>query len=178
MKESLAKLLKAAVYEQVYTNSDGKPVVSVPKRIVDINEAGILADYLIANGVIISPCKEGDTVYKIEKFCDENTGYHESYKPSKEFDKPCPHYRAAEWEIEEKCAACDDFDDACYCSLNLNVFCEMCKERIAIQKDKFDFAMMRRVFNTPMFDKNTVLEDMLFLTEDEAGKAIAERDLR
>ena len=131
-----------------------------------------VADHLLANGVIVPPCKVGDTVYQIRKFCDENVGYKEFYRPSKEFDKPCPHYEPAEWEISERCTACDDYEDSHFCSLNLDIHCEMCKERIAIQQDKFSFSMMRRVFNTPMFDKNTKLEDTLFLTKEEAETAL------
>lgn len=29
-----------------------------------------LADYLLANGVVVLPCKIGDTVYEAEKYCD------------------------------------------------------------------------------------------------------------
>ena len=135
-------------------------------------ENDVLADHLIANGVIVMPCKVGDTVYKIVKFCDENTGYKEFYRPSKEFVVPCVNYIPAEWEIEEECSGCDSLDDATYCSLNLNIFCERCKERIAIQKDKFEFSMMRMVFNTPMFDNGTPLRDTLYLTKEEAEQAL------
>ena len=134
--------------------------------------AEFIADYLIANGVIISLCKEGDTVYKIVKFCEENTGYKEFYRPSKEFADNCPHLEPAEWECSESCKACDDYDDASYCSLYLKILCDTCKERIAIQRDRFSFAMMRRVFNTPMFDKSIELKDMLFLTYEEAEHAL------
>ena len=124
-----------------------------------------LADYLIANGVVISPCKEGDTVYKIKKFCDENTGYMEFYTPSKEFDKPCPHYEPAEWECAENCKI---GDDGSYCSQYLDIRCEKCKERTAIQAAQFDFSMLRKVFNTPMFDESTQLRNTFFLTKEEA----------
>ena len=42
------------------------------------------SDALIACGVILPPCKVGDTVYEIIKFCDENIGYEEFYKPTKQ----------------------------------------------------------------------------------------------
>lgn len=131
-----------------------------------------VADHLIANGVTVLPCKEGDTVYVIRKFCDQNTGYKEFYRPSKEFDKPCQHYEPAEWECGERCIACADIDFSSYCSLNLNLSCDECKERIAIQADKFNFSMMCRVFNTPMFDEKIELVDTLFLTKREAEQAL------
>lgn len=130
-----------------------------------------VTDHLIANGVILPPCKVGDTIYKIVKFCDENTGYKEFYKPTKEFDTPCTHYIPAEWEIEE---CCEIGEDGYCCSLYLDMRCEMCRDRIAIQKDKFQYSMMNKIYNTAMFDKNTKLEDMYFLTLEEAVNKLKE----
>ena len=128
-----------------------------------------VVDSLIAQGVVMLPCKEGGTVYRIKKFCEENTGYSEFYRPSKEFPRDCQHYEPAEWECEESCKI---GSDSSYCSLYLDIHCEICKERIAVQADKFEFSMMRRVFNTPMFDENTELRDTLFLTKEDAEQAL------
>lgn len=43
------------------------------------NWAEIIADYLLANGVIMLPCKVGDTVYDIGDFFD-GTPYPEMYE--------------------------------------------------------------------------------------------------
>ena len=134
--------------------------------------ASVIADHLLANGVIVPPCKEGETVYKIKKFCEKSEGYQEFYVPSKQFALDCRFYEPSDWGIEERCAACDDVEDRYYCSLDVGVFCKECKERFAIQKDIFNFSMMRRVFNSPMYDKNTQLRDTLFLTQAEAEKAL------
>ena len=65
MKQKLIELLKNAVYDQTFTNSDGEFVMSIPKRIVDINEVEILADLLLTNGVIVLPFPIGTTYYRI-----------------------------------------------------------------------------------------------------------------
>lgn len=159
-KEKLVQLINQGV--EIYSDCYQRKLTA----------ASAIADHLIAHGVVILPCNEGDAVYKIVKFCEENTGYKEFYRPSKEFAENCPHLEPAEWECSERCKACDDYYDASYCSLYLKIFCDTCKERIAIQRDKFTFAMMRRVFNTPMFDKSTELRDTLFLTKEEAERAL------
>ena len=65
MKQKLIELLKNAVYDQAFTNSDGEFVMSIPKRIVDINEVEILADHLLENGVVVLPFPIGTTYYRI-----------------------------------------------------------------------------------------------------------------
>lgn len=40
-------------------------------HIVDGTEVNLIADYLLANGVIVPPCKVGDTVYIIDEAGDE-----------------------------------------------------------------------------------------------------------
>lgn len=55
-------------------------------RLVDIlgeldcdHSPGYIADHLIANGVIVPPCKVGDTVYYISEKYTECTAYREQY---------------------------------------------------------------------------------------------------
>ena len=128
-----------------------------------------VADYLLENGVIVPPCKVGDTVYKIVKFCETNTGYKEFYRPTKEFEEDCPYLEPQSWSDDcDRCKAVDDYDEGCFCTLNLKIYCDTCKSRLAIQKEKFTYGMMTRVFNTPMFDENTSDEDILYLTREEA----------
>ena len=56
MRERLICLIKNA--EKAFPND---------KPVLDIEE--FVADYLLANGVIVPPCKVGDTVYEINKMC-------------------------------------------------------------------------------------------------------------
>ena len=63
MRDRLIELLKKAELKETYTASNGKPVTSIQRRIVDMSEVNVLADHLLANGVIVPPCKVGDKVY-------------------------------------------------------------------------------------------------------------------
>lgn len=65
-REKLIELIKSAVHKETYYASDGRPVTTINRHIVDFGEVKILADYLLANGVIVPPCKEGDIVYFID----------------------------------------------------------------------------------------------------------------
>ena len=135
-----------------------------------------IADYLRENGVIVPPCKVGDTVYKIVKFCEENTGLKEFYRPSVEFEENCPCLEPQSWYDDcDRCTAVEDYDEGYYCTLNLKIHCNACKSRLAIQKEKFTYGMMTRVFNTPMFNKNTSDEDILYLTREEAECTLKRR---
>ena len=123
------------------------------------------------------PCKVGDTVYKIVKFCEKNTGLIEFYRPSIEFEEDCPYLEPQSWYDDcDRCTAVEDYDESCYCTLNLKIFCDTCKSRLAIQKEKFTYGMMTRVFNTCMFDKNTSDEDILYLTREEAEQKLKGQD--
>lgn len=138
--------------------------------------AEVYADHLLVNGVIVPPCREGDTIYKIVKFCEENTGYKEFYRPTKEFEEDCPYLERASWyDDADECKAIEDYHERQYCTLNLKIFCDKCKERFAIQKDKFAYSMMHQVYNSPMFDSNTTLEYTYFRTKEEAEKALKEK---
>ena len=164
--------------------SDGYYAISGEENFDDQNEdycgAAIdkLAEYedLEEQGrLLILPCKEGDTIYKIVKFCGENTGYYEFYRPSVEFENNCEYFEPACYmDDSERCNAKieDDDKEPWYCSLNLDVLCEKCKSRFAIQKDKFTLSMVRQVFNTPMFKENTSLEDVYYLSFEEAEEAL------
>lgn len=131
-----------------------------------------IVDCLLASGVIVPPCKVGDTVYKIVKFCEKNTGLKEFYRPSVDFEENCPYLEPQSWYDDcDRCTAVEDYDEGCYCTLDLKIHCDTCKSRLAIQKEKFTYGMMTRVFNTPMFNKNTADEDILYLTREEAEEA-------
>ncbi len=133
------------------------------------------ADSLLADGWIRPPCKVGDTVYKIRKFCETNVGYKEEYKPDKEFEENCPYLDPQSWyDDSDRCKAVTNYEEANYCTINLKILCDTCKSRLAIQKDKFTWSMMCNVFNTPMFNTNTDLYDTYFLTKEEAEKKLKE----
>ena len=164
--------------------SDGYYVVSGEENFDDQDEnyCGAAIDKLAyyedleeQGKLIILPCKEGDTVYKIRKFCEENTGCYEFYRPSVEFESDCEYFEpACYYDDCERCNADieDDDKEPWYCSLHLDVLCEKCKERFAIQKDKFTLSMVRQVFNTPMFKESTSLEDTYYLSFEEAEEAL------
>ena len=143
-----------------------------------IDAANLLAEYedLEEQGrLLILPCKEGDTIYRIVKFCGENMGYKEFYRPTIEFEDDCeffePVYCAGDCE---RCNAeiIDDDKEPWHCSLNLDILCEKCKERFAIQKDIFTFSKIRQIFNTPMFNNHLSLEDIYYLSLEEAENAL------
>lgn len=125
--------------------------------------------------LIVLPCKEGDTIYKIVKFCKENTGCYEFYRPSVEFESDCEYFEpACYYDDCERCnAQIEDNDkEPWYCSLNLDVLCEKCKSRFAIQKDKFTFSKIRQIYNAPMYNENISLEDVYYLSLEEAENAL------
>lgn len=137
--------------------------------------AEIIADKILEDGWIKPPCKEGDTIYKIVKFCGENTGYKEFYRPTIEFKEDCPHYELAAWYDEgDRCTTAEDYGKGDYCNLNLKVLCGDCKGRFAIQRDIFTYSKMKQIYGTPMFDENTSLEDRYYLTMEDAEKALEE----
>jgi len=61
-RERLIELIKNARIKEVYKTNDGETVTSIDRRIIDWSEISILADYLLANGVIVPPCKVGDEI--------------------------------------------------------------------------------------------------------------------
>lgn len=163
MRDKLIELIDDFVYN-----------IDVTKWYSEEHDEG-LADHLIANRVILLPCKEGDTIYRIVKFCEKNTGCKEFYRPTVEFEEDCPHLRPQSWYDDcDVCTAAEDYDDSCYCSLYLKVLNEACKGRFAIQKDKFTFGKMKQVYGTPMFDESTSPEHTYYLTMEDAEKAMEE----
>ena len=114
------------------------------------------------------PCKEGEKLYCIEKICGTNDGYKEEYKHSKEFDTECYYY--------DKGYDCDCCDAVLkdYCSINIDIYCDECKERFVVAPVYFEYGMRTRVFGTEMFNEKTRLEDILYLTYEQAGDKIKE----
>ena len=65
MRDRLIELLNTARVTEVLYTSDGEPLESYKVRAVHEEIVEHLADHLLANGVIVLPCKVGDTVYYI-----------------------------------------------------------------------------------------------------------------
>lgn len=145
----------------------------------NLNTSEFIADYLLNNHITVLPCREGDTIYKIVKFCEENIGYAEEYKPSKEFNEDCPYFQGASWyDDADECEAVKDYLDRQYCNFNLKIFCDKCKERLVVQKDKFTLSKVHKIYNAPMFNENTELKDTYFRTKEEAEKALEKLDFK
>ena len=87
MREALVNLLNKEPCPSIYTCSNACKYAESPHCLEER-----YADYLIANNVIILPCRKGDPIYQIKKFCDVNVGNYEFYRPTKEFDKPCQYF--------------------------------------------------------------------------------------
>lgn len=65
MRDRLIKLLKTPNKSAILRKANPQFVTE------ETDEESIVADYLIANGVIVPPCKVGDTVYDVV-LCDDN----------------------------------------------------------------------------------------------------------
>ena len=118
-RKRLIELLNAKITHLVLTDTN---FVWTCERIND------LADYLIANGVIVPPCKVGDTVFQIEKKCLD-----------------CPNYTDG------------GYSDYCECALddNKNMFeVDFDKDCIyEIFKSKFIYSMIDKIGKTVFLTK-------------------------
>ena len=67
-RERLIELLQNAQIIETLCTSDGKPIGTFAVRAVEDGAEGQLADYLLANGVIVPPCKVGDNCYPLPRY--------------------------------------------------------------------------------------------------------------
>lgn len=166
MRETLINLLNKEPCPSPYTCSNACKYAESPHCLEER-----FADHLIANNVIILPCRKDDLVYSIRKFCDVNVGNYEVYRPTKEFDNPCQYYE----DIYDG-SMCHypglNFDEKWYCNLDCDIYCDNCRERLAVQADRFSYSMIEHIYNTPMFNKSLPLECIYFLTKKEAEDAL------
>lgn len=169
LSDNAIDIIDELMAERLHYFSEYIPLIDAANRLAeyeDLEEQGRL---------LILPCKEGDTIYRIVKFCGENMGCKEFYRPTIEFEDDCeffePVYCAGDCE---RCNAQieDDDKEPWNCSLNLDILCEKCKDRFAIQKDIFTFSKIRQIFNTPMFNDHLSLEDIYYLSLEEAESAL------
>ena len=153
-------------------------IVSEANRIAawhKYNPKETIVNELLVNNVIKLPAMPGDTLYEIRKVCDTNDGRKEEYKPNIEFGTPCQNFDPASWYDESDCCnAVDKYDEGSYCELNLNILCEECKNRFAIQKTKFKWGDMDRVVGTAMYKETTNPYYRKYLTEEDAKEALEE----
>lgn len=137
MKQRLTKLLKESPCLSVLYNED--------------EEWSKAADHLLANGVIVPPCKVGTTVHVIE-----------------------PKWYSVWGEDEHECRRCEHFyeggmGDPPDCSLGKNCCYQICEEE----------ADLRHLVDwiTPNgFTGKIEWGKTVFLTRAEAEKALAERE--
>lgn len=174
------EILRQIFTETKYTAYKGAtPDVRLSDQFSD-DSLDCILDALIARGVTVEPCKEGDTIYRIYKACEPNDGLRPEFAPDKVFVYKCPYLEEAQY-----CGDCDecravkenpklDSDDAYYCTINVTVFHPLCKERLVIRKDKFSVGQKHNVYKTPMFNENTLVEDMVFLTYEDALEVVNE----
>ena len=77
MRDRLKDILQRASYIQPFYTSDGELVTSQRRFVVDYDIAEEFADFLIEQGVIVPPCKVGDTVYSLrEASCEDINEVH------------------------------------------------------------------------------------------------------
>lgn len=81
MRDRLTDVLRRASYIQPFYTSDGELVTSQRRFVVDYDIAEEFADFLIEQGIILPPCKVGQTVYqtdgvRIYKSTIKNTVYY------------------------------------------------------------------------------------------------------
>lgn len=165
--------LTVRINEQCVIPKDTYHSEKVRKAI--LNKLAYYEDLEEQNRMITLPCAEGTTIYKIKKFCGRTKGYREEYKPFVEFERRCEFYeRAPFYGEEDKCIAKidDPNKEPWWCSYNLDILCETCKGRIAIQKDVFTLHKLTQIYNTPAFNPNTDPENIYYLTYEEAGLAM------
>ncbi len=171
-KEILRQVLDTITFEPL-------PEALPAKFTTQFSETALdqILDSLIASGVQVVPCQEGQKVYRIRKCCEENTGYKEEYGFDKEYSEDCPYLEPAAWQDEsDRCEAVEDIDERDWCTLNCNILCEHCKGRFAIQKDDYKISMRYQIYGTPMFKEDTPLDMVRFKTYDEA-KSVLEQHI-
>jgi hypothetical protein len=118
----------------------------------DLEREMLFADYLLANGVIVPPCKVGDVVYRLEEKC----------KYSGEENKPwdsCRQY----WDNVFKnkmwgCAGKDENGNPIYCK----------QEEMVWYVKEVEYSLL-------LYSNSAiVLGENLFLTKDEAEEKLKE----
>lgn len=66
MREKLIELLKGAKFDRCYKRSNGEEITVRGYNFLEPELTELFADHLLSNGVIVLPCKVGDTVYRVE----------------------------------------------------------------------------------------------------------------
>lgn len=165
MRETLINMFNKENCPSAYTCSNACKYVDSPHCLEER-----YADHLIENNVIVLPCRKGDIVYQISKICwQTDKCKYEVQKPSREFHEPCEHFGHKHDFYGPTCLYPDlSFHDKWLLEGNCKIICDHCRERFAVQADRFSYGMLEHIYNTPMFDKTLPLESIYFLTKEEA----------
>lgn len=149
MRDKLIELIRKAKTKVVFYATDGTPIREYKRLIVERSEAKDLADYLLENGVIVLPCKEGDTVYYIEN----NT----------EACFNCEYYSPF-YGMDELCDKNKDFET--YPTVADNPLCD---------KQFYEIKELKPTLNWISNHRNE-FGKTVFLTREEAEQALKEKE--
>lgn len=111
------------------------------------------------------PCELGATIYCIEKKCRD---FFNDFEDNE--DNWCEDYEPQGFYKEERC----NLVNKDYCSLNLEIYCEECKNRLKIEETKFCLELRDKIYGTDYYDKNWSLSNTYFLTKEEAEQKLKE----
>ena len=120
----------------------------------DLEREGIFADHLLANGVIVPPCKVGDIVYILEDKCKHSGEKNEPWNSCNQYWDNV--YKNGMWG----CAGKDKKGNKIYCKQ---------KEMVRYIKES-EYSLL--LYSDP----TKVLGENLFLTKEEAEQALKESE--
>lgn len=111
------------------------------------------------------PCELGATIYYIKKQCRD---FFNDFKDNE--DNWCEDYEPQGWYEEERCNLVNKYG----CSLNLEIYCEECKNRLKIEETKFCLELREHIYGTDYYNKNFSLSNTYFLTKKQAEQKLKE----
>lgn len=112
-----------------------------------------IADHLIANGVILPPCKVGDLVYILSEKCKFSGDKNDPWNSCNQYWTNV--YRNGMWG----CAGKDDKGNKIYC-----------------EKKEMVWYIKGLRYSLLLYNDNYVLGENLFLTKEDAEKALKEKE--
>ena len=121
-------------------------------RYIDEQRGEVIADYLLANGIIVPPCKVGDTVYILKDKCKHSGEKNEPWNSCNQYWDNV--YKNGMWG----CAGKDKKGNEIYCKQ---------KEMVRYIKES-EYSLL--LYSDP----TKVLGENLFLTKEEAEEKLKE----
>lgn len=149
MRDKLIELIKKAKTKVIFYATDGTPIREYKRHMVEMSEAKELADYLLENGIIVLPCKIGDTVYYIENNTEAC------------FD--CEYYSQF-YGMDELCDKNKDFET--YPTASDNPLCD---------KQFYEIKELKPTLNW-IFNHRNEFGKTVFLTREEAEQTLKEKE--